>query len=281
MQNLREKLLKAGLISEDQRDRQTDAARGRNRSAQRNAPAEGGYRHAQGEGRPRTEHERAPRTETRSEHERAPRREARSEHERRPRSAPRPEQESPTRSAPIPKLPPLAVPNNKELQRLEAKKQLELERRIRELVASTELAVRPGDQTFYFVTRKNRLRRIELTPELARKLEAGELAVVERPEPDRIEHSLVPASTADRILELSTRAVRFYNRKDAPVGFLSDEELSRRQRAEEDDRASAPEPLFIAPDEATGFGDPFTASETQHLAAAAEREAALSSSAED
>jgi uncharacterized protein YaiL (DUF2058 family) len=268
MQSLREKLLKAGLISEDQRDAQTDAARGRNRSAQRNAPAEGGYRHAQGEGRPRSEHGRALVRETRS------------EHERRPRSAPRLEQESPTRSVPIPKLPPLSVPNNKELQRLEAKKQLELERRIRELVASTELAVRPGDQTFYFVTRKNRLRRIELTPELARKLEAGELAVVERPEPDRIEHSLVPASTADRILELSTRAVRFYNRKDAPVGFLSDEELSRRQRAEED-RASAPEPLFIAPEEATGFGDPFTASETQLLAAAAERVAALSSSAED
>ena len=249
MQSLREKLLKAGLISEDQVDTQSDTSRARNKPTQRNAPAD---------------------VEGRNRREQAARR-------------PRAESERPARSAPIPKLPPLAVPNNKELQRLEAKKQLELERRVRELVVSTELERQAGEQTFYFVTRKNRLRRMELTNELARRLEAGELAVVERPEPDRIEHSIVPASTADRILELSSRAVRFYNRKDAPVGFLSDEELARRQRAEaEADRAStAEDALLLAPEDATGFGYPPTTSDTQYLAAAAERDGACSASAED
>ncbi|HZA12996.1 MAG TPA: DUF2058 family protein, partial [Myxococcaceae bacterium] len=177
--------------------------------------------------------------------------------------------EEAARGRPIPKLPPLAVPNNKELQRLEAKKQVELDRRIRELVTSAEVPVEPGDHTFYFVTRKNRLRRISLRPEVARQLETGELAVVERPEPAQIEHSLVPAETAERLLALSTRAVRFYNRKDAPVGFLSDEELLRRQREE------AAEPPAPAAD------DPAAVSHTPHLASASEQDGARSASADD
>ena len=115
MQSLREKLLKAGLISEDQHETaQTNSARGRNTAAPHSA---------QSGGKPAQAH-----------------------------------QGGAGRSAPIPKLPPLAVPNNKELQRLEARKQLELERRIRELVVSTEVKAQPGERTFYFVTRKNRLR---------------------------------------------------------------------------------------------------------------------------
>jgi hypothetical protein len=107
------------------------------------------------------------------------------------------------------------------------------------------------------------------------------VAVVERPEPDRIEHSIVPASTADQILELSSRAVRFYNRKEAPVGFLSDEELARRQRAEGQRASVREDAAFIPPEEATGFGYPVTTSDTQHVAADAEREGERSSTAED
>src|SRR5919197_445940 len=229
MQSLREKLLKAGLISEDRLETQAEEARGKNGRAPRGGPAGGSTRRNQ------------------------------------PMPRARGENEHPARSTrPIPKLPPLAVPNNKELQRLEARKQLELERRIRELVVSTQLEAPPGEQAFYFVTRKNRLRRMELTPDLARKLEAGEVAVVERPEPDRIEHSIVPASTAERILELSSRAVRFYNRKESPVGFLSDEELARRQLAEAHRTSEGEEEAEI-----------------QQLAANAERDAARSSTAED
>jgi uncharacterized protein YaiL (DUF2058 family) len=241
MQNLREKLLKAGLISEAQTNkRESEPARDA-RSSARSKPVEPVRRRA--------------------------------------------DPERPARSGPIPKLPPLPVPNNKELQRLDAKKQVELDRRLRQLVISAEVQIEPGEHTFYFVTRKNRLRRIAMTPELARGLESGELAVVERPEAAQIEHSIVPAATADELLELSSRAVRFYNRKDAPVGFLSDEELARRQH-EEAAESTAPAPpvdsnaASSSRDSATNIGDS-ASSYTLHLAAGAEQHAARSSGADD
>lgn len=199
MQSLREKLLKAGLISEER---------------------------AKAAPEPRSER---------------PERPERNGSIRAERSAPQRPSPKTGREAPIPKLPPLAVPNNKELQRLEAKKQVELERQMRELVASTQLEIAPGERTFYFVTRKNRLRRMEITPEIAERLEKGELAVVERPDPGQIEHAIVPASTAERLLAMSERAVRFFNREGSAVGFLSDEELANRQR-DEAERAEKPAP---------------------------------------
>ena len=115
-----------------------------------------------------------------------------------------------------------------------------LDRRLRELVIAAQLEVEPGEHTFYFVTRKNKLRRISMTPELACRLESGELAVVERPEPAQIEHSIVPAETARQVMALSERAVRFFNQGEQPIGFMSDEELSRRQKAEAAADAEAP-----------------------------------------
>jgi hypothetical protein len=56
--------------------------------------------------------------------------------------------------------------------------------------------------------------------------------VVERPDPGQIEHALVPAATADQLLALSERAVRFFNKEGAAVGFLTDDELKKRQEAE-------------------------------------------------
>ena len=126
------------------------------------------------------------------------------------------------------------MPNNKEFQRLEAKKQLELDRKIREMVTAAQVPVEPGEHTFYFVTRKNRLRRMEMTPAQAQLLESGQLAVVERPDPGQIEHALVPTATAEELMQLQPKAVRFFNKSEAPVGFLSDEELSRRQKIEAD-----------------------------------------------
>jgi hypothetical protein len=237
MQNLREKLLKAGLISEAQADKRESEPARESRAPSRPRPTE---------------------------------------------PPPRRGDREPPRGGAIPKLPPLAVPNNKELQRLEAKKQVELDHRIRELVAAAEVKVEPGQHTFYFVTRKNRLRRLAMMPELARRLESGELAVVERPEPAQIEHSIVPAETAEQLLSLSNRAVRFYNRKDAPVGFLSDEELARRQREEVAEPSAAvaeaenaEEPSAPVAENAAG------SSETHRLAAGAELHGAMSASADD
>lgn len=231
MQNLREKLLKAGLINEaDAKKSETEKAKESARPQEARAPRSGGGGAIGGRpersGRPDRGGDRRPGGGAG-----ADRRGAGGGGDRRPGGGGGRPQRS---AAPIPKLPPLALPNNKEFQRLEAKKQLELDRRIRDLVLTHQVAVDPGEQTFYFVTRKNRLRRLELTPAQAQLLETGKLAVVERPEPSQIEHGLVPAEIAEEILKLQARSVRFFNKGDQPVGFLTDDDLQRRQKVEAD-----------------------------------------------
>jgi uncharacterized protein YaiL (DUF2058 family) len=130
----------------------------------------------------------------------------------------------------VPKLPPL--PGSKAAQRMESKKQVELDRKLRELVHGGQVPIDVGATVFYFMTRKGKLRRLELTEAQARRLESGELAVVERPEPSQIEHSLVPAAVAEQMYALSKKAVRFLNRKEQPIGFMTDDELKTQQAAE-------------------------------------------------
>jgi hypothetical protein len=139
----------------------------------------------------------------------------------------------------VPKLPPL--PGSREAQRLESRKQLEQDRALRERVGAAQVPLSPGERAFYFVTRKNRLRRLELSLEQAQALESGALAVVERPEPGQIEHALVPGDAAEALLRDFPRAVRFFNKQGEPVGFLSEDELKSRQQseAEETDRPEA------------------------------------------
>jgi len=200
MQNLRDKLLKAGLVSADQAAEAAQAPKPR--------PA-------------------------------APKAEA-------PRPPPRAREASaaagpliPVRREPLlPKLPPL--PGSREAQRLESRKQLEQDREVRERVSAAMVPLVPGERTFYFVTRKNRLRRMELSAEQAAALESGVLAVVERPEPGQIEHALVPAATAEALLRDFPKVVRFLHRAGEPVGFLSEEELQTRQVSEADEAPSAP-----------------------------------------
>ncbi|NPC74064.1 DUF2058 family protein [Corallococcus sp. AB004] len=131
---------------------------------------------------------------------------------------------------PIPKLPPM--PGSKAYQRAESKKQVELDRALRELVLGAQVPQEQGETAFYFMTRKGKLRRMELSPAQAKQLEDGELGVVERPEPAQIEHSLVPSAAAEQMYALSAKAVRFFNRKENPVGFMNDEELKAQQAAE-------------------------------------------------
>jgi uncharacterized protein YaiL (DUF2058 family) len=164
-----------------------------------------------------------------------------------PRDAPRRDAHAGRRGQPrreeraeprIPKLPPL--PGSKEAHRLQARKQLELDRTLREKVLAAQVPQEPGATTFHFVTRKNRLRRLELSEAQAAQLQAGVLAVVERPDPDKIEHALVTAAVAEELLALSARAVRFLNRPGAEVGFLSEEEIHRRSaEADGDPEAEA------------------------------------------
>jgi hypothetical protein len=119
---------------------------------------------------------------------------------------------------------------------------------LRDLVYATQVAVEPGTHAFHFVTRKGKLRRLELSEAQAKLLEEGQLAVVERPEPACIEHSLVPPQAADKMMGISEKSVRFFNRGGKPIGFLSDEELKGREAAESrgesypGDEAAAEEP---------------------------------------
>jgi len=144
----------------------------------------------------------------------------------------------------IPKLPPLA--GSKASQRLEARRQLERDLQLRERVLAAQVPVEPGERTFYFVTRKNRLRRLELSDAQAEALEQGRLAVMERPDPAQIEHALVPAELALALVAEYPKAVRFLNAPGAPVGFLTDEEVQARAAAEAaetpEERAAADAP---------------------------------------
>lgn len=197
MQSLREKLLKAGLVSEEAAKKaEIDKADRAAAPAPVNRPRSMERR---GSGPPR--HDGPP-----------PRRDAPPRHEAVP---PR-----------IPKLPPLA--GSKEAHRLMSRRQLDVDRTIREKVLAAQVPLESGATTFYFVTRKNRLRRLELSEAQAKKLEQGELAVVERPDPDKIEHALVPPPVAQELLALSERSVRFLNRPGAQVGFLSEAEIHAR-----------------------------------------------------
>jgi hypothetical protein len=146
--------------------------------------------------------------------------------------------------ASVPKLPPLA--GSKASQRLETKRQLEHDQQLRELVLSAQIPIEAGERTFYFVTRKNRLRRLELSSEQADALEQGALAVVERPDPAQIEHALVPAPLALELLATHPKAVRFLSRPEASVGFLTEAEAQERTAAEAaetpEERAAADAP---------------------------------------
>ena len=226
MQNLRDKLLKAGLVSEDQ-------AKKSETPAPKQARAEPSSRFS---GASEERSERPPR-ESRGRDERPPRREGAGGGGR-PQgpggggrySGNRPAGPSEAASRPVPKLPPL--PGSKAAQRMESKKQVEQDRKLRELVHTNQVPVDVGATVFYFMTRKGKLRRLELTEPQAKQLEDGALGVVERPEPAQIEHSLVPADVAEQMYALSKKSVRFLNRKDLPIGFMSDDQVKEQQEAE-------------------------------------------------
>ncbi len=201
MQSLKDKLLKAGLVSEEQAKKASEAPKPPPAAA-----------------RPRPEL---------PERSRGPSRPARPERPAVAAAGPR-----------IPKLPPLA--GSKEAQRNDAKKQVQLDKTIREKVLAGQIAAEAGTHTFYFVTRKQKLRRMEMSDAQAKLLEEGKLAVVERPDPDKIDHALVPPELAAELIALSDKVVRFWNREGQAVGFLSEAEIASRATEADEPEAAAP-----------------------------------------
>ncbi len=216
MQSLRDKLMKAGLVTEE---------------AAKKAEADKSARPP-----PRPPRSDAP--------PRPPRSDAR---------PPPPRRDDRRRDEPValrvPKLPPMQ--GSKEANRQAARKQLELDKALRDLVHANTVPTDIGATPFYFVTRKNKLRRLELTEAQAKQLEGGELAVVERPDPDKIEHALVPAAIAEQMKAMSERAVRFLNKEGAKVGFLSDDEINAR--AKEADEPATPDAVEAPKSDADTF----------------------------
>ncbi len=221
MQNLRDKLLKAGLVTkEESREAEEREARARQAAAARPE---------------------------------APRR-------RPPREA------APTRPLPpVPTLP--LLPGSKAHHRQEATKQRELDEKLRDVVLLTEVPFEVGAHPFHFVTRKGKLRRLELSEAQAAALESGQLAVVERQEPAQIEHTLVPPEAAERMLELFPRAVRFYAKAGAAVGFLTEDELRRFQDGSTPESAETSDASEAARDAPQPGGATVTAERSEMVAA--------------
>ncbi|HEY0839866.1 MAG TPA: DUF2058 family protein [Vulgatibacter sp.] len=69
-----------------------------------------------------------------------------------------------------------------------------------------------GDEAFHFTTRKKKVQRIYLTPAQLQRLEAGDLAIIDKPLPGELSWALVTREGAERALALDPKALRFYNR---------------------------------------------------------------------
>lgn len=82
---------------------------------------------------------------------------------------------------------------------------------LREAAQKHEVAER-GDEAFHFTTRKKKVQRIYLTPEQLQRLEIGDLAIIDKPLPGELSFALVTREGAERALSLDPKAVRFYNR---------------------------------------------------------------------
>lgn len=69
-----------------------------------------------------------------------------------------------------------------------------------------------GDEAFHFTTRKKKVQRIYLSADQLQRLETGDLAIIDKPLPAELSFALVTREGAERALALDPKAVRFYNR---------------------------------------------------------------------
>lgn len=189
-QSLRDKLLQAGLVNEEQAKKAEAEAQREARARRQGRGARRGQRPPQQKGReprPLTEEERRAREEEAAFRERE-------------RELNREREENRKRAA-------------EDRKRLEA---------LRALAERHEIAER-GEEAFHYVSRKKKLLRLYLSPEQIRALEAGELAIIDKPTPAELAQSLVPREAAEEALKLDPRALRFYNRSPGETyGFAGE-----------------------------------------------------------
>jgi len=191
LQSLREKLLQAGLIDEEQAKRaEAEAAAERRRAAQKrreSSPRSGRPKEEARKAQPLTEEERRAREEELAFRQRQ--RELEREREENRRRA------------------------QEDRKRMEA---------LRAIAEKHEITER-GDEPFFFVSRKKKLLRMYLTRAQIEALERGELAIIDKPTPAELVQALVPRAAAEEALTVDPRAIRFYNRGNGETyGFVSE-----------------------------------------------------------
>ncbi len=104
----------------------------------------------------------------------------------------------------------------RDLARNEERAALELRNSVANLTSTWAVReLKPGPRRFCFVSRNRKIQWFDLSPTLARKIEQGQLAIVEHPGVADEPHALVPARIAARIEKLDPEAVRFWNRTPA------------------------------------------------------------------
>lgn len=175
-QSLRDKLLQAGLVNEEQAKKAEAEAK---RKARSRKPGRGPRPGPKGPPQPKkalTEEERRAQEEEAAFRERE-RELAREREENRKRAA-------------------------EDRKRMEA---------LRSLAETHGIEAR-GEEPFHYVSRKRKLLRMYLTKEQIQALEAGELAIIDMPTPAELAQALVPREAAEKALALDPRAIRFYHR---------------------------------------------------------------------
>ncbi len=181
MQNLRDKLLKAGLVTETQVKKALEAPK----AAPRPPPKPARPQHA------RPQQQLRPLSETELQAEQAFRaRDVEVSEARRKEAA----------------------------KAAEAKAQSERARALRALVQKHQLTQPPvGEAQFHFVRRSGKVGRLLVTSEIQQLLEQGAAAVVENPgQPDPV---VLPAEAAKEAYRLDPRSVFFWNGPQKPIGF--------------------------------------------------------------
>jgi RNA recognition motif-containing protein len=125
---------------------------------------------------------------------------------------------SPARRGPetvAPAAPPEAPPE--EFSGLTAE---EVRERLREMALESSLKETGfGARRFYFVTRENRIPFLDLSDELAGRLERGLAAIVEIPGDGVDDYTVVPRAVAETMRSVDPESVRFLNPEAPPDSF--------------------------------------------------------------
>jgi uncharacterized protein YaiL (DUF2058 family) len=187
MQNLRDKLLQAGLVDEKKKKQADHQARQQRSQKKKKNKARGRRPDAAEAERARVFAERE------AERRRADRERERRRHRERQAQAAAAEQRRAEHEA----------------AERAAQRELVERYRLRELVqASLFLPARPGPVPFHFVSRSGAIRRLDLTTRIAHELEQGMLAIAQLPGRER--WGLLRRDVAERVREREPALLRFY-----------------------------------------------------------------------